>query len=185
MTTLYDTAARVQELIDICVKDVRLLTPATITLNGKGNKTRTIPLMNKTKILLSSYMKEHHLLDIGNKQMPLFSNSRYEKFTRPGITYILKKHFKAIPQNQQNKSIHPHMLRHTKAVHMLEAGVALIYIRDYLGHVNISTTEIYLKTETELKRAAIEKAYPIDESKNIPQWMENKGLIQWLENFCK
>jgi len=77
------------------------------------------------------------------------------------------------------------MLRHTKAIHLLEAGINLIYIRDLLGHVSITTTEIYLKAETQLKRNALENAYPQIITQDIPLWTENTELLQWLENFCR
>jgi integrase/recombinase XerD len=189
ITMLYDTGARVQELIDLKACDVRLQEPATVILTGKGNKTRCVPLMGKTKKLLQAYMRETHLLENGNQQIPLFHNSRYEKFTRPGISYILTKYFNLARENNPDisfpKAIHPHMLRHTKAVHLLEAGVNLIYIRDLLGHVSITTTEIYLKAETELKRNALESAYPQIITQDIPQWTENTELLQWLEDFCR
>lgn len=189
ISTLYDTGARVQELIDIRVCNVRLSQPSTIMLSGKGNKTRVIPLMDRTSQLLNSYMEENHLLENGRQQFYLFHNSRLECFTRPGISYILKKYAdkarKANPKAMFPKSLHPHMLRHTKAIHLLEAGVNLIYIRDLLGHVSITTTEIYLKAETELKRIALENAYPDIITQDVPLWTENAELLQWLDSFCK
>ena len=94
MTTLYDTGARVQELIDLKTSDVRLTKPATITLTGKGNKKRCVPIMGKTRNLLENYMNENSLLENGNQFHPLFYNSNRHPFTRPGITYILEKHLK-------------------------------------------------------------------------------------------
>lgn len=189
MATLYDTGARVQELIDLKVTDVRLTKPATITLTGKGNKKRCVPLMGKTHHILQAYMEENHLLENGRQQSPLFHNSRYQSFSRPGITYVLNKYFKMVKQNHPEavfpEAIHPHMMRHTKALHLLEAGVNLIYIRDLLGHVSITTTEIYLRADTELKRAALESAYPEVVSKDIPVWTEDTDLLHWLKEFCR
>ncbi len=189
MATLYDTGARVQELIGLKVFNVRLQTPATITLLGKGNKTRCVPLMPKVCKILQSYMEENKLLENGKQQTYLFHNSRNECFTRPGITYILNKHYKkaktAHPEVLFPENIHPHLIRHTKAVHLLEAGVNLIYIRDLLGHVSITTTEIYLRAETELKRAALEKTYPEVVDDDIPVWTENTALLKWLDSICK
>lgn len=188
MAILYDTGARVQELIDLCVKDIRLHPPATVTLTGKGSKTRIVPIMGHTVQLISSYMDDFNLKGNGRQQSPFFFNSRGEKFTRPGICYILKKHFnqakKLNPGVMLSNSIHPHMLRHTKAVHMLESGINLIYIRDFLGHVSITTTEIYLKAETELKRFALERSYPDVVTQDIPEWKEDTELLQWLNDFC-
>lgn len=189
MVVLYDAGARVQELIDLKVCDVRLAQPATITLTGKGNKKRNIPIMSKTRSLLEGYMAENHLLDKGRQQSPLFYNSRYQPFTRPGITYILGKYLKHAKRNHKDEvfpdQLHPHMLRHSKALHLLESGVSLIYIRDLLGHVSVTTTEIYLKFDTELKRKALEAAYPQMTSGDAPAWEDNTDILQWLQNLCR
>lgn len=189
MVVLYDAGARVQELIDLKVCDVRLAQPATITLTGKGNKKRNIPMMTKTRSLLEGYMTENHLFENGRQQSPLFFNSRYQAFTRPGIAYILSKYLEQAKRSYKNEGfpdhIHPHMLRHSKALHLLESGVNLIYIRDLLGHVSVTTTEIYLKFDTELKRKALEAAYPQVTSPDIPAWEENGDMLQWLQNLCR
>jgi len=189
MTVLYDAGARVQELIDLKVCDVRLTPPATITLTGKGNKKRNVPIMAKTRNLLEGYVAENCLHESGRQQNPLFYNSRYQAFTRPGITYILVKYFKQAKLSRINEvfpdKLHPHMLRHSKAFHLLEAGVNLIYIRDLLGHVSVTTTERYLKFDTELKRKALEAAYPQVMSREVPAWEENTGILQWLQGLCR
>ncbi len=188
MVVLYDAGARVQELIDLKVSDVRLVQPATITLTGKGNKKRNVPIMAKTRSILEGYMAENHLLETGRQQSPVFYNSRYQAFTRPGITYILGKYLKQAKLSHKNEvfpeQLHPHMLRHSKALHLLESGVNLIYIRDLLGHVSVTTTEIYLKFDTELKRKALEAAYPQVTSGDTPAWEENTDILQWLQNLC-
>jgi site-specific recombinase XerD len=189
MAVLYDAGARVQELIDLKVCEVRLAQPATITLTGKGNKKRNVPIMAKTLSLLEGYMAENHLLENGRQQSPLFHNSRYQAFTRPGITYILDKYFKQAKLSHIDEvfpdRLHPHMLRHSKALHLLESGVNLIYIRDLLGHVSVTTTEIYLKYDTELKRKVLEAAYPQVSSQEAPSWEENTGILQWLHDLCR
>lgn len=189
MVILYDAGARVQELIDLKVCDVRLNKPATITLTGKGNKKRNVPILDKSKNILEGYMRENHLLESGRMQSPLFHNSRYQIFTRPGITYILGKYFKLakISHDKENfpDRLHPHMLRHSKALHLLESGVNLIYIRDLLGHVSVTTTEIYLRFDTELKRKALEAAYPQVTSQDVPEWEQNTDMLQWLKNLCQ
>lgn len=188
MVVLYDAGARVQELIDLKVCDVRLAQPSIITLTGKGNKKRNVPIMAKTRSVIEGYMAENHLLENGRQQSPLFHNSRYQPFTRPGITYILEKYFKKAKQSHVEEvfpnRIHPHMLRHSKALHLLESGVNLIYIRDLLGHVSVTTTEIYLKFDTELKRKALEAAYPQVVGKDAPAWEENTDILQWLQDLC-
>ena len=85
MAVLYDTGARVQELIDLKVCEVRLAPPVTITLTGKGNKKRNVPIMAKTGSIFEGYMAENHLLENGRQQIPLFHNSRYQPFTDPAL----------------------------------------------------------------------------------------------------
>ncbi len=76
-----------------------------------------------------------------------------------------------------------YMLRHSKAVHLLQAGVNLIYIRDFLGHNDIKTTEIYARADSELKRKALENAYPDLVDTNLPDWNENTDLMNWLSKL--
>ncbi|WP_307795004.1 tyrosine-type recombinase/integrase [Alkalihalobacillus sp. BA299] len=189
MITLYDTGARVQELIDLKTRDIRLTKPATITLTGKGKKRRSVPIMDKTRGLLENYMTENKLLENGKQDYPLFYNSNRRPFTRPGITYILEKYLKQAKETHSDvlfsDRLHPHMIRHTKAMHLLEAGVNLIYIRDLLGHVNVTTTEIYLRANTEIKRNALEAAYMEVVTQDTPVWDEDTDLLKWLEEFCR
>jgi len=116
----------------------------------------------------------------------LFTNSRKEKLTRPGVTHILLKY--AANARKINLALIPdklscHSLRHSKAMHLLQAGVNLVYIRDILGHVSVQTTEIYARADSKQKREAIEKAY-IDVSPNeMPIWENNKDLLGWLKSF--
>ena len=145
--------------------------------------------MQKTRNLIESYMIERGLLKNGNQDHPLFYNSRRHPFTRPGITYILKKYLKQAKKSHPEvifpKNLHPHMLRHSKAMHLLEAGVNLIYIRDLLGHVNVTTTEIYLRADTETKRKVLESVYMDVVTGDIPVWQEDTDLLNWLQDFCR
>jgi len=182
LSVLYDTGARVQELVDLTVRHVRLDQPPILTLTGKGRKTRQVPLMSNTENLLRQYMTESRLLLNGKQDYPLFSNRLSGKLTPEGVTYILTKHASSaravclvIPDK-----VTPHVFRHSKAMHLLQAGVSLVYIRDLLGHVDISTTDIYARTDTELKRKALEKAYPDMVPEGLPPWTEDEDLLTWL-----
>jgi integrase/recombinase XerD len=107
-------------------------------------------------------MTENYLLGIGKLDRPLFVNRPQGKMTREGIAFILDKYVSKARSASSliPEKVTPHVLRHTKAMHLLQAGVNLIYIRDLLGHVDIATTEIYARADTELKRKALEQAYP-------------------------
>lgn len=189
IATLYDTGARVQELIDLKTRDVRLTKPSTITLTGKGKKRRNVPIMGKTRELLEGYMNENRLLENGKQDHPLFYNSNRQPFTRPGIAYILDKYLKKAKQTDSDfmfpDRLNPHLMRHTKAMHLLESGVNLIYIRDLLGHVHVTTTEVYLRANIEMKRKALESAYIEVVTQDIPVWDEDSTLLGWLQDFCK
>ena len=78
----------------------------------------------------------------------------------------------------------PHVLRHSKAMHLLQSGINLIYIRDFLGHVDCSTTEIYARADSEMKRKAIEKAYVDIVPERLPKWDEDGNLMKWLNSLC-
>jgi integrase/recombinase XerD len=185
LSVLYDTGARIQELADLKIRDVRLDHPPIATLTGKGRKTRQVPLMSNTESLLRQYMTDTCLLQNGMQDCPLFFNYQRRKLTPKGISYILEKYV----SRARTKSliipdkVTPHSFRHTKAMHLLQAGVNLIYIRDILGHVDLSTTEIYARTDTELKRNALEKAYPDMVPPTLPHWTQDQDLLAWLLNF--
>lgn len=186
LSLMYDTGSRVQELIDLTPAMIRLDKPSTIRITGKGNKTRIVPMLEEQVKLLQKYMKEHKLLEPHANMYPLFCNSRQEKLTRAGVNYILikyagmvrMKNLKLIPEK-----ISCHTLRHSKAMHLLQAGVNLVYIRDILGHVSVQTTEIYAKADSRQKRDAIEKAYIDVKPKEKPTWLTNNNLLEWLKSF--
>jgi site-specific recombinase XerD len=186
LALMYDCAARVQEIIDLEPSSIRFNKPFTIKIVGKGNKARIVPLMEEEIVHIKRYMMENKLLEVQRRMDPLFYNSRKEKLTRAGINSILKKYVDMarvkvlclIPDK-----ISCHSLRHSKAMHLLQAGVNLVYIRDFLGHESVQTTEIYARADSKQKREAIEKAYIGIINKETPSWIENNNLLEWLKNF--
>ena len=185
LSVLYDTGARVQELADLRVRDVRLDHPPIVTLTGKGRKTRHVPLMSPTESLLRHHMTEARLLQNGMHDYPLFRNRRHGKLTPKGISFILEKYvFRARALSSLIPAkVTPHSLRHTKAMDLLHAGVNPVYIRDFLGHADLSTTEVYARADTELKREALEKAYPDMIPSVLPHWTQDEDLLAWLTNL--
>jgi site-specific recombinase XerD len=181
LATLYDTAARVQELADLAVRDIRLESPALAVLTGKGRKTRHVPLTDNTVALLDAYLAEHHLNQPGHDNHPLFFNQHTNNLSRGGIAWITHKYqtMTADP-TLASTDITPHTLRHSKAMHLYEAGIPLPYIRDILGHVDLSTTEIYARASTEAKRRALEAAYTDIVTDDLPEWNQDPGLLNWL-----
>jgi integrase/recombinase XerD len=181
LATLYDTGARVQELADLAVRDIRLQSPAIAALTGKGRKTRHVPLVGNTITLLAAYLEEHRLDEPGHDDHPVFYGQHRAKLSRGGIAWIISKYQAQIHDPPlAGTSISPHTLRHSKAMHLYEAGVPLPYIRDILGHVDLSTTEIYARASTEAKRKALEAAYQGIVTSDLPEWNQDPGLLDWL-----
>lgn len=189
LSVLYDTGARVQELVDIRIKHIRLEKPAAVMLHGKGNKSRQVPIMPSTVNLLRSYLasyKKNSGLAYG--ETPLFFNRRGEPLSRWGVSHIIDKYVKKAQAGGTlcvGFPITPHTFRHSKAMHMLHAGINLFYIRDILGHVDVSTTEIYARADTEMKRKAIEASCEdILPDENLRDWNENSDLMSFLNSLC-
>jgi len=186
LALMYDCAARVQEISDLKPSSIRLSKPYTIKIIGKGNKARIVPLMEEQIAHIKKYMTENNLLEAHLGMNPLFFNSRKEQLTRAGINSILKKY--VIMARIINPSLIPekiscHSLRHSKSMHLLQAGVNLVYIRDFLGHESVQTTEVYARADSKQKREAIEKAYVNIIKKETPEWIENNNLLEWLKSF--
>ena len=182
LSLLYDSGARVQELADIRVGDLRLDSPAQVKLTGKGRKTRSVPLMDKTVDLLRQYLHDQRLDNLSFYEHALFFNSQKKKLTRQGIAYILKKYADECGIFE----ISPHRIRHTKSMHLTEADINPIFIRDFLGHTDLKVTEIYSKTSVKMKQSALEK---MNSGKHtvVPDksndWTEDDSLMDWLATF--
>lgn len=158
LSLLYDSGARVQELIDLKVSNLTLDCNPKVVITGKGNKIRIVPINKEVSKILKQYIKK---FELKNSDI-LFTNKYGNKITRQGILYIIEKYIKKAkkikPEIYKSSSISPHSFRHSKAMHLLENGVNLIYIRDFLGHVSIVTTEIYAVANPEVRRKQIESA---------------------------
>jgi len=183
LATLYDTAARVSELADLTVRDIRVEPPALAVLTGKGRKIRHVPLGDNTAALLAAYLAEHGLDHPGHDDHPLFVNQHGSKLSRGGIAWIIGKYqAQADDPTLAGADLSPHVLRHSRAMHLYEAGVPLPYIRDILGHVELATTDIYARASTEAKRKALEAAYDIV-TNDLPEWNHDSGLLSWLTSL--
>lgn len=190
LTLLYETGARVSELAGITAGDIRLEKPATIILHGKGAKSRIVPIPLNVSELIRHYLEKEKLLAPEKRSRLLFTNASGAMLTTSGISYILKKHAE-IARRKNSLLIplkpSPHSLRHSKAMHLLQAGVDLIYIRDFLGHSSIKTTETYAKADGSAKRKAIEQACVnlIDDSDFSGDWSDDAQLMLWLRDLCQ
>jgi integrase/recombinase XerD len=179
LSLLYDSGARVQELADLTLRSLRLTEPACVTLIGKGRKTRCVPVMKKTVKLLELYIQENRLESMENLDHPLFFNCHGKKLTRQGIAYIINKYAKNIDVTRR---ITPHQFRHSKAMHLTQADVNPVYIRDILGHVDIQTTSIYSKSDLSMKRKALEKIGD-NVSPEVSDWTTDNNLLDFLKTI--
>ncbi len=182
LSVLYDTGARVQELIDMTAGDVRLEPPAQVRLFGKGRKMRAVPLMDPTTELLRDHLREHGVDRPEKSAEPMFRNRQGGRLTRWGVRYILDKHVQAVRNARPGftQPVSPHTFRHTKGMHLLQAGVSIEIIRDFLGHEAVTTTQIYARANLEMKRKALEKIADGSTFPDIPSWKNDRSLLEWL-----
>ncbi|OGW79849.1 MAG: hypothetical protein A3G33_02430 [Omnitrophica bacterium RIFCSPLOWO2_12_FULL_44_17] len=181
---LYNTGARVQEACDISVSAFQLQEPAWVTITGKGRKIRQVPLWPETASVLKTYFTNRAILD--KPDAKVFVNSAGETLTRFGIRYIIQTRVEqAIPQcpSLASKKISPHTLRHTTAMHLLQAGVDFTVIKSWLGHVNLSTTHLYVEIDLEMKRKALSLCHPLEKSVELQRIIkQNHDVISWLQS---
>jgi site-specific recombinase XerD len=155
-------------------------------LKGKGRKSRIVPLSDNQVRNLMRYMQEKHLFEPHAGVYPLFANPQNNRLSRVAILSIVKKY--AMMAGLKNPAIIPdnigcHSLRHTKAMHMLEADINLIYIRDFLGHSSITTTEIYARTNAKKKMEALRKVDPSIVTDRKTSWQKDGKLMSWLKEL--
>ena len=169
LSLLYDTAARAEEIIHLQLEDIRLEEQLVI-LTGKGNKQRIVPIMENTKKLIIQYLKENKI-----EHGYLFQNKMKRPMNETFIRDIVKS---------KNKKLSPHIFRRSRATHLLEAGVNILYIQELLGHEDISTTQEYAKVIEKNKIEAIKKVSPnLGETEQLPDWNDDKDLLNQLLNL--
>ena len=101
------------------------------------------------------------------------------------MRYILQTYVRAVRRDHPGftQPVSPHSLRHTKGMHLLQSGVSLEIIRDFLGHVDAKTTQIYARANLEMKRKALEKVADDAPLPKMPSWTQNKTLLEWLHSL--
>lgn len=182
---LYNTGARVSEVVGIKIKDLRLQDAAAqVSLLGKGKKHRSCPLWTETVQALQAYLRIRTTQDTSVEQ--LFLNANGGPVTRFGIRHILRKYAtfarKQCP-SMMTKAVNPHTLRHTTAMHLLRAGNDINMVSYWLGHADINTTHIYVEIDMDMKRKMLEKANAPLVSKDLP-W-QRPDVLKWLATLGK
>ncbi len=194
MALLYDTGARIQELMGIRLQDIHLGKAPTVTLNGKGKKIRSVPLQDATIPLLKNYMNVFHSEESIYSEQSLFfilRSGRKKQMHHDTARRLIhehgvraREHCRDVPDN-----VHPHLWRHTRAMHLYQSGVALNLISQWLGHARLQTTLMYAKADTEMKRKAMavaNAAGPLAEKLSMDRYkVSDDDLIRQLYGLSK
>ncbi|MCD7773195.1 MAG: site-specific integrase, partial [Ruminococcus sp.] len=180
---MYETAARGQEICDLKLEQLYLTKEhPKVILKGKGNKERETPLTDDLRNILIKYIMTFKI----KENEIVFRNRKNKKLTKKGIEYILLKYINQCREkypDQFRGHYSNHSVRHSRAMHLLESGVNLMYLRDFLGHSSYVTTEIYAKTNPVIKEKHI-----LDHSQKIgaeDRYSENekKDLLSFLKEI--
>ena len=187
---LYDTGARANELISFSAHNLNLAKPYHVILSGKGRKKRIVPIHEKLVLILKAYMKDANIELNNISKQPLFVNAHGRKLTSAGLTHIIMMYADKVRENfpaLMPERLSPHSFRHSKATHLLQAGMNIIYVRDFLGHSSVKTTETYVRMDSEQKRKALEAAAAdiVPQSQTIEVWNDDEKLLNWLKGLGK
>jgi len=182
---LYNTGARVQEIADLRIGDLRFEKPATVTLTGKGRKTRTIPLWDKTVQHIQAYQQAREYAGIHSDH--LFLNNKEQPITRFGIGRRVELHARNAAEkcpSLNDLKITPHVFRHTTALHLIETGSDITIVKEWLGHADLKTASQYVEVSVARKREALEKLPPPGPGERVemPEWKE-PGIIEFLTSL--
>ncbi len=187
IATMFNTGARVQELLNLRCSDFQFSKPFHLRFFGKGNKERICPLWPETARLLQDLISDNSL-NI-HSQDRIFLNHRRQPLTRYGARYLLAKYCKLALKTTpslRGKRLHPHSMRHSTAVHLLKAGVDMVTISHWLGHASIETTNRYATVDLDMKREAINKVTRVGNGKEdspAAPWRQNTSILAWLESL--
>jgi integrase/recombinase XerD len=181
---MFNSGARAQELVDVKIRDLRLDKAGQIQLVGKGNKRRSCPLWPETVAAIKGYLD---VRGVSSEDECLFLNVVGQTITRFGLRYIVKK-YSALAAKQQvsisKKSIGPHSIRHSTAVHLIKAGNEINMVRIWLGHANINTTHTYVDIDLEMKRVMLMKTSPPECKTPKKKWRQ-ENILCWLDSLSK
>jgi len=185
---MFNTGARVQEILDLRVDDLRLEPPYQVRLHGKGNKVRTCPLWPATVQCLRAHLERWPTDEPHTPVRALFVNRNGRPLTRLGVRYLLHKYVTATSATiatLRGRRLHPHTLRHTTALSLLKSGVDFATISQWLGHSALNVTMRYARADLDLKRAALSQVFPdaIAPPKAGKLRIDGAELTNWLRRL--
>ena len=189
MLLMYDSAARCGELLNMKIRDLRIYTKTpSAYLLAKGNKPRAVTLMNRTVGHCTHYLKVFHSDSHDDDYLfyTVIHDARH-RMSADNVAAFMQK-YGDMARNicpEVPSRVHPHQLRHTRAIHYYRDGMPLALIAELLGHASVETTKIYAYADTEMKRIAMEKA---DRNRNVsppptPIWQNNEDMILELSGL--
>jgi site-specific recombinase XerD len=186
---MYNTGARVQELLDLDADGFRMAAPAQVKLSGKGGRERIVPLREETVDSIERYLRMRREAGMGSDA--LFLNDRGERLTRHGALHIVKNRVEKaarLAPSLDGRKITPHTFRHTNALHMLQAGNDIAVVKDFLGHADIKTTSMYVEIDIEMKRKALESCPPPPpagrKADTKPKWRK-QSVMEFLHGLSR
>ena len=188
MILMYDTAARNQEILDLKVSDIHVsVKESHVVISGKGSKTRIVPLMQKTIEHYNNYLRIFHDGKISDDLLFYVVQKGYRQaMSADNVEKFMKKYGKAAREQNTKvpEGLHPHMFRHSRAMHLYHGGMPLPLLSEWLGHAQLETTMIYAYADTKMKREAIEKATsginPLKQGQEVTSWQDDDELIKRL-----
>ncbi len=188
LLTMYNTGARVQEIVDLSIGDLRVEPPGQLKLIGKGRRQRACPLWPETMDAIKNYLQNRHPKASNNE--PLFLNVNGTPITRFGIGYIITKYAKRASKQchtLHKKTVGPHTFRHSTAMHLIQAGNDINMVRLWLGHADINTTHIYVEIDMDMKQKILNTTRPPQSDKvkaKYSKW-KDPDILKWLDELTK
>jgi site-specific recombinase XerD len=185
---MFNTGARVQEVLSLRRRDLRVDPPFQVRLAGKGNKIRLCPLWPVTAGLIRDLIAETARSDPDPANTLIFTNARGGPLTRYGVRYLLLKYVtagSASAPTLRDKRLHPHSIRHSTAVALLKAGVDFATISQWLGHAGLNTTMRYARVDLDLKRQALSQVFPdaLAPPRGGRLLIDGADLVGWLRRI--